>query len=134
MCVPNPCQNEGKCIAWKESYTCTCAPGWKDDDCDKSKYLSHMVVFSRSYITLLALISKLGNLSTSDIDECASNPCPEDLICVDKVNEYKCRKECEPGYTGEDCEIGKTTGDTMEMSRNRTSRSNVAATMDYEEA
>jgi len=42
-----------------------------------------------------------------DIDECASNPCEDDLVCVDQVNKYICRKECDPGFTGIDCDVGK---------------------------
>ena len=45
--------------------------------------------------------------SFSDIDECESGPCMHGE-CENKVNKYICI--CHPGYTGVNCEIGKSTG------------------------
>lgn len=43
----------------------------------------------------------------SDIDDCASNPCINNAVCVDLgVNLYKCK--CRPGYAGLNCDVGKT--------------------------
>ena len=42
----------------------------------------------------------------SDIDECESNPCLHDGICVDEVNSYRC--ECNDGYEGTNCESGNS--------------------------
>ena len=39
-----------------------------------------------------------------DIDECESNPCPENSECEDDVNGYECI--CDDGWTGPDCETG----------------------------
>ncbi|VDH98117.1 Hypothetical predicted protein, partial [Mytilus galloprovincialis] len=33
MCDPNPCQNNGTCVDLTDSFNCTCAPGWEDDNC-----------------------------------------------------------------------------------------------------
>lgn len=41
-----------------------------------------------------------------DIDECASDPCMNNGTCVDKVASWSCA--CQPGYTGLQCQIGKT--------------------------
>ena len=41
----------------------------------------------------------------TDIDECASNPCQNGGTCNDNINSYTC--SCIPGYTGNNCEIGK---------------------------
>ena len=38
-----------------------------------------------------------------NINECASNPCYNDAICVDKPQGYKC--ECRKGYFGLNCEL-----------------------------
>ena len=38
-----------------------------------------------------------------DIDECATNPCNHGS-CQDKINGYHCN--CEPGYTGTNCDTG----------------------------
>ncbi|XP_063413316.1 CUB and sushi domain-containing protein 3-like [Mytilus trossulus] len=32
-CEPNPCQNNGTCVDLTDSFNCTCAPGWEDDNC-----------------------------------------------------------------------------------------------------
>ena len=45
------------------------------------------------------------NVITSDIDECASNPCDNGGTCDDLLNNYQC--QCVIGYTGEQCEIGE---------------------------
>jgi len=41
-----------------------------------------------------------------DIDECASAPCHNRGTCVDSRNGYNC--SCVPGYSGANCETGKT--------------------------
>ena len=38
------------------------------------------------------------------IDECEESPCQNGGQCEDKKEGYKCI--CEPGYTGENCEVG----------------------------
>uniref|UniRef100_A0A8C0G0P6 Crumbs cell polarity complex component 2 n=1 Tax=Chelonoidis abingdonii TaxID=106734 RepID=A0A8C0G0P6_CHEAB len=40
---------------------------------------------------------------SDNIDECASNPCQNGAICLDRVNEYNCF--CVPGFQGNRCEI-----------------------------
>ena len=45
-----------------------------------------------------------------DIDECASDPCQNGGICLDRINMikgYTCR--CTPGWTGPNCERRKKT-------------------------
>ena len=39
-----------------------------------------------------------------DKDECDTNSCRNDAICMDGVNSYSC--SCLPGYEGDYCEIG----------------------------
>ena len=46
---------------------------------------------------------KLLYCSGVDIDECASSPCLHGT-CVDRINGYTCN--CEPGYTGVNCQTG----------------------------
>ena len=45
--------------------------------------------------------------SSSDIKECASNPCQNGGTCVDAVNGYNC--SCVSGWTGEHCTTGSRT-------------------------
>jgi hypothetical protein len=41
-----------------------------------------------------------------DIDECGSFPCQHNGTCTDLIDRYTC--QCQPGYKGYSCEIGKT--------------------------
>lgn len=41
---------------------------------------------------------------SSDIDECASNPCKNGGTCKDGIDSYSC--ECAPGYEGYNCDNG----------------------------
>ena len=50
--------------------------------------------------------------SSSDINECASNPCLNGAICTDEVNRYHCA--CLVGYRGAMCEESKSTHFTAE--------------------
>ena len=45
--------------------------------------------------------------SSSDINECASNPCQNGGTCVDAVNGYSC--SCVNGWAGEHCATGSRT-------------------------
>ena len=40
-----------------------------------------------------------------DIDDCSDTPCAHGGECIDGVDEYSCN--CVPGYTGNDCDVGK---------------------------
>ena len=44
-------------------------------------------------------------IDTSDIDECASDPCQNGGVCVDGINGYTCF--CAAGFTGVNCETSK---------------------------
>ncbi|CAC5379530.1 unnamed protein product [Mytilus coruscus] len=69
-CDPNPCQNNGSCTDFKESYSCACTVGWKGENC------------------------------TTDINECSnkqrSTMCPRHSDCFNKVGSYGCN--CKNGY------------------------------------
>ena len=41
-----------------------------------------------------------------DIDDCKNNSCKNDATCIDGVNDYTC--ECATGYSGDNCEIGRS--------------------------
>ncbi len=55
---------------------------------------------------LLPLSSNALDCSCLDVNECQSNPCENGAICNDMIDQYNCT--CIPGYTGINCETGKT--------------------------
>ncbi|XP_072031584.1 uncharacterized protein [Amphiura filiformis] len=59
-CVSNPCQNGATCTDGDNSYNCTCAPGFRGENCE------------------------------INIDECASQPCQNGGTCVDDAYSYSC--------------------------------------------
>ena len=40
-----------------------------------------------------------------DINECASNPCKNNGVCIDGINAFTCN--CKDGYIGLECETGE---------------------------
>ena len=58
--------------------------------------------YSIQHTCLLGNVNYCDYIST-DIDECASNPCKSGQ-CVDKENGFKCI--CESGFVGELCDEG----------------------------
>ena len=38
-------------------------------------------------------------LKVLDIDECISNPCDSNAVCIDTINSYTC--ECKKGFTAD---------------------------------
>ena len=71
---------------------CDCQDGFEGDQCEISEKIIMPLYL---YMRLLLL----------DIDECASRPCQNGANCVDLVNAFEC--ECEDGFTGDLCEVGK---------------------------
>ncbi|MFO0756871.1 MAG: DNRLRE domain-containing protein [Byssovorax sp.] len=60
-CDPNPCQNGGTCSNGANgTFTCACPPGFTGALCDQ------------------------------DVDECANNPCPGTLDCVNTPGSFMC--------------------------------------------
>ena len=70
----SPCQNGGTCSETPAGkMSCECLAGYIGDDCGE------------------------------EVDECASNPCQNDGVCNDFINDYGCT--CQNGFTGKNCEI-----------------------------
>jgi hypothetical protein len=60
-CVPNPCLNDGECVAQSEdSFSCECAPGYAG-------------ILCQAYVGL-----------------CAMSPCQNGGVCVDVPNDFEC--------------------------------------------
>lgn len=43
---------------------------------------------------------------SSVIDDCASEPCQNEGVCIDLVNSYMCT--CQEGWEGKDCDLSKS--------------------------
>ena len=41
----------------------------------------------------------------TDINECATSPCVNEMKCIDLVNDFAC--ECQPGWRGKKCDESK---------------------------
>ncbi|KAH9492875.1 hypothetical protein Btru_025002 [Bulinus truncatus] len=71
-CASFPCKNNGSCKELTpNNYNCQCAPGYSGSQCEQ------------------------------EIDECLKKPCPAYQICIDLVNDFRCR--CPIGYFGNFC-------------------------------
>ena len=42
--------------------------------------------------------------TSTDVNECLSDPCESGSSCTDGVNGYHC--ECRSGYHGDNCQLG----------------------------
>ena len=49
-------------------------------------------------------------LLSTDINDCAPDPCQNGATCLDLVGSYRC--DCKAGYTGSNCETSKHLGKT----------------------
>ena len=49
-----------------------------------------------------------GSLCDVEVEPCLSSPCLNQGTCTSHQDHYRC--VCQPGFTGQDCEVG--TGDT----------------------
>ncbi|KAI5628082.1 protein HEG precursor, partial [Silurus asotus] len=79
MCRHHICANGGKCVLTSDGYRCDCLPAWRGENC------------------------------TEDVDECVSNPCPQDSVCVNTRGSFSC--DCPLGYDlqdGRSCTQTKT--------------------------
>ena len=78
-CADKPCMNGASCKDIdSETFDCTCATGWEGPTCKINK------------------------------DDCATNPCKNNGVCTDALNDFTC--SCQPGFTGKTCDgvIGTT--------------------------
>lgn len=56
------------------------------------------------YLLFLSQIHFNNIFKISDLDECFSSPCVHG-VCTNRLYSYTC--DCQPGYTGTNCETGK---------------------------
>ena len=78
-CDDKPCMNGASCKDIdSETFDCTCATGWEGPTCEINK------------------------------NDCATNPCKNNGVCADALNDFTC--SCQAGFTGKTCDgvIGTT--------------------------
>ncbi|XP_065496017.1 sushi, nidogen and EGF-like domain-containing protein 1 isoform X2 [Caloenas nicobarica] len=130
-CFPSPCENGATCEDLGRGYTCTCPLGYigkhcqSEVDCGIPSEVKHaQASFNSTKVGSLAEYQcELGYTLSQhnhprvcslpgvwsdppecdEIDECRSQPCLNGGQCKDRVAEFLCL--CEPGYTGQRCEL-----------------------------
>ena len=71
-----------------------------------------MIVFNKEVSDIIAYWWYSSNndhlirYTFSDINDCLSNPCKNDGVCVDGVNSFSCN--CAHGFVGDDCSTSNT--------------------------
>ena len=120
-CSSDPCRNGGNCTDLINGFICKCPQPWKGKLCQSSKYLkifSYILCFFNGIEILLFLISVLSktahkfNLSlingfvSTATSHCNGSPCQNGGKCTDTGDNFRC--ECQNGFTGIICQIGKT--------------------------
>ncbi|XP_053675860.1 protein eyes shut [Anopheles nili] len=112
-CQSNPCQNGGFCQDRDNAFYCTCVQGYEGEFCEID-----IAICNRSGDRCLNGAACIdgpgleftcdctggyeGFLCDSEINECASSPCQNGAICIDKFASYVCA--CPMGYSGTNCE------------------------------
>ncbi|CAC5379533.1 unnamed protein product [Mytilus coruscus] len=109
-CDPNPCQNNGSCTDFKDTYNCTCATGWKGENCTTDVNECSYQPLKRSLCQLHSDCYNLegsyrcdcrqgyhdNNGDCTDVNECERKPCPEHSNCTNTNGSFTCA--CWIGY------------------------------------
>ncbi|XP_065194624.1 uncharacterized protein LOC135825914 isoform X2 [Sycon ciliatum] len=123
--VPNPCQNEGRCVFSQHSYDkfiCDCRPGYKGhscqfDVCNSDPCQHHGSCFHSSEgYECRCKPGFAGPNCEIDQDECLSSPCTNGGTCVDLENGFRCK--CQPEYGGKRCHKRSLTLEDFTTLRN----------------
>ena len=64
---------------------------------------SNVRLVSNGYKQNSVCLSSSHDFPVSDIDDCYPNPCKNDAMCQDLVDDFECK--CPPGFTGRLCDV-----------------------------
>eukprot|EP01052_Picozoa_sp_SAG31_P001136 SAG31_NODE_37_length_31616_cov_38.688359_10_plen_1872_part_00 len=131
-CVSNPCMNGGECVesatgnqSNPDEYSCNCLGGFSGNQCDVDNdecesnpctnggscsdsndevHVVAAVLAIHRYGYHCACIDGFSSTNCDDnVDDCSSNPCLNDGICADLIDDFECL--CgDSGYEGRICE------------------------------
>ncbi|XP_069677103.1 protein eyes shut isoform X2 [Periplaneta americana] len=114
-CWSSPCLNGGTCTDGVAAFNCTCPDGYAGAFCETDEAVCNATGESRCMngglciegpgdtFTCSCLAGWTGELCNTSIDECASSPCLNGGVCVDRHADYACA--CPFGFTGKNCEV-----------------------------
>ncbi|XP_035916517.1 protein eyes shut [Anopheles stephensi] len=111
-CQSNPCQNGGQCHDKDNAFYCTCALGYEGEFCeldiavcdtgDRCHNGAACIEGPGLEFSCRCTEGFEGRLCDAEINECASSPCQNGAICIDKFASYVCA--CPMGFSGTNCE------------------------------
>uniref|UniRef100_A0A182JZL7 Protein eyes shut n=1 Tax=Anopheles christyi TaxID=43041 RepID=A0A182JZL7_9DIPT len=111
-CQSNPCQNGGLCQDKDNAFYCTCAMGYEGEFCeidiavcetgDRCHNGAVCIEGPGLEFSCRCTEGYEGRLCDAEINECASTPCLNGAICIDKFASYVCA--CPMGFSGTNCE------------------------------
>uniref|UniRef100_A0A182NE63 Protein eyes shut n=1 Tax=Anopheles dirus TaxID=7168 RepID=A0A182NE63_9DIPT len=111
-CQSNPCQNGGLCHDKDNAFYCTCAQGYEGEFCeldiavcdtgDRCHNGAACIEGPGLEFTCRCTEGYEGRLCDEETNECASSPCQNGAICIDKFASYVCA--CPMGFSGTNCE------------------------------
>uniref|UniRef100_A0A182QZ83 Protein eyes shut n=1 Tax=Anopheles farauti TaxID=69004 RepID=A0A182QZ83_9DIPT len=111
-CQSNPCQNGGLCHDKDNAFYCTCALGYEGEFCeldiavcetgDRCRNGAACIEGPGLEFSCRCTEGYEGRLCDEETNECASSPCQNGAICIDKFASYICA--CPMGFSGTNCE------------------------------
>ena len=106
VCEENLCENGGTCLAYADTYNCTCLSGYTGTLCETSldgKFAIPNLVIALGYMYVLCIA-------------CNERVCENGGTCMADAGTYSCT--CPTGYTGAICETTLDVSDGKHTTHN----------------